>query len=138
MNNEKNDKLVGADSETLAKEAVLVLLEKLALDVKMFNVKEHTSITDFYVNATGKSLTHVASRADDIVDHFDMCGICANRVEGKKGNTWILVDFGSIIVNVFDSEGRGFYNFDRLMPQESQVSIDDLIAQVDSKFEINK
>ena len=138
MQTEKNEKLKGAEGSTLAREAVLVLLEKLALDVRMFDVKEHTSITEFYVNATGKSLTHVASLADDVVEYFANCGYDALRVEGKKGNTWILVDFGSIIVNIFDSEGRGFYNFDRLLPAESEVNIDALVAEVDAKFEINK
>lgn len=131
---EKTNELTDADSKTLASEAVKVLIEKLAEDVSMFDVREHTSITDFYVNATGRSLTHVASLADDIVDNFELRGLNALRVEGKKGNSWILVDFGSLILNIFDSEGRGFYNFDRLLPAECKQSIDELIKQVDEKF----
>ncbi len=135
MITERNDKLKNADPRVLAECAVKLLTEKLALDISMFDVREHTSVTDFYVNATGKSLTHVASLADDIADHFDMCGQPPLRIEGKKGNTWILVDFGSIIVNVFDAEGRNFYNFDRLLPAECKCEIEALIAEVDSKFE---
>jgi ribosome-associated protein len=138
MQIEKCERLKGADASLLSKEAVLVLLEKLALDVTMFDVKEHTSITEYYVNATGKSSTHVASLADDVVEHFSNCGCDVLRVEGKKGNSWILVDFGSLIVNVFDNEGRGFYNFDRLLPAECKLPIDDLVKEVDAKFEINK
>ena len=138
MQIEKCERLKGADASLLSKEAVLVLLEKLALDVTMFDVKEYTSITEYYVNATGKSMTHVASLADDVVEHFSNCGCDALRVEGKRGNSWILVDFGSLIVNVFDSEGRGFYNFDRLLPAECKLPIDDLVKEVDAKFEINK
>ncbi len=135
MINERTNELLGADSNVLAEEAVKILIEKLALDVSMFDVRQHTSVTDFYVNATGRSLTHVASLADDVVDNFDMRGQTALRVEGKKGNTWILVDFGSLIINIFDSEGRGFYNFDRLLPVECKQDITNLVAQVDSKFE---
>ena len=102
----------------------------------MFDVAEHTSITEFYVNATGRSLSHVAALADELVDNFEMRGMTADRVEGKKGNTWILVDFGSLIVNVFDSEGRSFYNFDRLLPAESKVNIDSLVEEVDDKFKL--
>lgn len=131
---EKTNELTDADSKTLASEAVKILIEKLAEDVSMFDVREHTSITDFYVNATGRSLTHVASLADDVVDNFELRGLNALRVEGKKGNSWILVDFGSVIVNIFDSEGRGFYNFDRLLPAECKQNIDELIKQVDDKF----
>ncbi len=135
MITEKNDELKNAEPKVLAECAVKVLTEKLALDISMFDVKEHTSVTDFYVNATGRSLTHVASLADDIADYFELRGQSPLRIEGKKGNTWILVDFGSIIVNVFDSEGRNFYNFDRLLPAECKCEIDALVAEVDSKFE---
>lgn len=134
----KTSELNGADGELLAKEAVKLLVEKRALDVTMYNVNGHTSITDFYVNATGRSSTHVASLADDLADSFEMRGQGALRVEGKKGNSWILVDFGTLIVNIFDSEGREFYNFDRLLPEESKKSIDALVEEVDKKFNINK
>ena len=135
---EKSDELKGADGSVLANEAVKVLIEKLALNVTMYNVTGYTSVTDFYVNATGKSATHVASLADDVVDNFEMRGQSALRVEGKKGNSWILVDFGTLIVNVFDSEGRSFYNFDRLLPEECKQSIDALVEEVDKKFKIDK
>lgn len=132
----KTDELKGADGKALAEAAVKLLIEKLALDVTMYNVFGHTSITDYYVNATGRSATHVASLADDLVDNFEMRGQGALRVEGKKGNSWILVDFGTLIVNIFDSEGRAFYNFDRLLPEECKESIDALVEEVDKKFNI--
>lgn len=137
MITEKTNELAFAESDALAAEAVKVLLEKLALNVQMFDVREHTSITDFYVNATGKSSTHVSSLADDVVESFELRGRDAYRVEGRKGNSWILVDFGSLIVNIFDSESRAFYNFDRLLPAESLRSIDNLIEEVDKKFNIH-
>ena len=136
MDFEKTNELYRADGKTLAQAAVKLLVEKLAEDVAMFDVAEHTSITEFYVNATGRSLSHVAALADELVDNFEMRGMTADRVEGKQGNTWILVDFGSLIVNVFDSEGRSFYNFDRLLPAESKVNIDSLIEEVDDKFKL--
>ena len=133
--NERTNELASMNAEGLAKEAVKVLIEKLAIDVTMFYVTEHTSITDYYVNATGRSLTHVASLADDVVENFERRGLTAQRVEGKRGNSWILVDFGSLIVNVFDSEGRGFYSFDRLLPPECKCDISELVDEVDKKFE---
>lgn len=136
MNSEKTKELYRADGKTLAQAAVKLLIEKLAEDVAMFDVAEHTSITEFYVNATGRSVSHVAALADELVDNFELRGMTADRVEGKKGNTWILVDFGSLIVNIFDSDGRAFYNFDRLLPAESKVNIEELIKEVDEKFKL--
>lgn len=131
---ERTEELKNVSAEILANEAVKLMLEKKALDVKMFKVTDYTSITDFYVNVTGTSSTHVASLADDIAESFGLRGKDPYRIEGKRGNSWILVDFGSLIVNVFDSESRSFYNFDRLLPAELQVDITELASEVDKKF----
>lgn len=134
MTEERTTELADVTSLKLAEEAVKQLIEKKALDVKMFCVKEVTSITDFYVNVTGRSSTHVASLADELVYNLDMRGRAALRIEGKRGNSWILVDYGDVIINIFDAESRAFYNFDRLLPAESAVDISALVAEVDKKF----
>ena len=138
MQTNSNKELVGSDSLTLASEAVKFLLEKKGLDVRMYDVRESSSVTDFYVNATGRSTTQVAALADDVVELIAERGVDALRVEGRKGNTWLLVDYGNVIVNVFDKNARDFYNFDRHLPEGSEVDIADLIAEVDKKFEIKK
>ena len=137
MDNLKNDALVGADSLTLAKAAAYVLIEKKALDVTLYNVCEDSSITDFYVNATGRSSTNVASLADEVTYKLELSGRKALRVEGRAGNSWILVDYGDVIINIFDRESREFYNFDRLLPESSQTDISDVIKEVDKKYDIN-
>ena len=138
MTTQAKPDLRGQSSRALADEAVKLLIEKLALDVRMFNVIETTAVTDFYVNATGKSFTHVASLADNLAEHIAECGVDALRIEGKRGAGWILVDFGDVIVNIFDAESRGFYSFDRLLPPECECSITTLVQEVDDKFAISK
>lgn len=130
--------LVNCDSGTLAREAVKILIEKKALNVSLFDVREKSSITDYYVNATGRSSTQVAALADDVDAMLAERGRGALRMEGKRGNGWILVDFGDVIINVFDRESREFYNLDRHFPEESRVDIADLVAEVDKKLEIKK
>ena len=137
MDNLKNEHLAGADSLTLAKAAVYVLIEKKAIDVKLYNVSEDSSITDFYVNATGRSSTNVASLADEVTYKLGLSGREELRVEGRAGNSWILVDYGDVIVNIFDRESRDFYNFDRLLPESSLTDISDVIKEVDKKYNIN-
>ena len=132
----ENNMLSNSDSRLIANEAVKVLLEKLGINVQLFDAREHTSITDYYVNATGKSGTHVASLADDVAEHMEERGLAPLRVEGRKGNSWILVDFGSVIVNVFDRESREMYNFERILPAEALTDISDLVKEVDEKFNI--
>ena len=103
--------LTHASAETLAREAVKILLEKKGIDVKLYNVAETGAITDYYIVVTGRSLTHVASLADDLCMLISERGRNETRVEGKRGNSWILVDYLDVIVNIFDREAREFYNF---------------------------
>ena len=138
MENIRTDELRNASSDVLSNEIVKILIEKKAIDVKLFDVKEGTGVTDFYINATGRSNTHVASLADDICELIAQRGRNELRVEGKRGTGWILVDYGDVIVNVFDKESRTFYSFDRLLPAEGEQDISKLIAEVDAKLDINK
>ena len=138
MENIKTDELKNVSSDVLSREIVKVLIEKKAIDVKLFDVKEGTGITDFYINATARSLTHVASLADDVCELISNRGRNELRMEGKRGNGWILVDYGDVIINIFDKESRTFYNFDRLLPAEGEKDISDLVAEVDAKLNINK
>ena len=137
MQNERTDALKNASSEQLAKAIVKVLIEKKGIDVRLYDVKDTAAITDYYVIATGKSSIHVGSLADDVDYNTEMQGKSAERIEGKRGNSWILVDYIDVIVNIFDKEARDFYNFERLMPENGRVDISDIIAEVDKKFDIN-
>ena len=133
----RNDKLKNATSLELARAAVAILIEKKALNVKLYELLEKSPITDYYVNVTGRSATQVASLADELAYKIGVCGRDAERIEGKRGNSWLLVDYGDVIINVFDRESRDFYNLDRLMPEDSEMDISDIVAEVDSKFDIN-
>ena len=122
------------DPGTLAREAVKILLEKKGLDVKLFDVRDKTSVTDFYVNATGRSSTQVASLADEVDEKISELGRTPLRIEGRAGREWLLVDFGDVIVNIFDRQSREFYNFDRLLPEDSEVDISHIICEVDANL----
>ena len=120
----------------LAREAVKILLEKKGIAVALFDVREKSSVTDYYINVTGRSSSQVAALADDVDVKLSELGRSPLRTEGKRGNGWILVDFGDVIINVFDRASREFYNLDRHFPEESRVDISDLVSEVDKKFEI--
>ena len=135
MNNDlRTNELVNASAEQLAREIAKILIEKKGINVEIYDVREKTSVTDFYVNVTGRSSTHVASLADEVDYLIGLKGRNSERIEGRQGNYWILVDYLEVIGNVFDKEAREFYNFGRLMPEGSKVDIDDIIKEVDEKY----
>ena len=137
MENIKNAIFSEAEIPDLANSIVAILIEKKGLDVRLYNVSGTSSITDFYINVTGRSSTQVGALANIVCDKLEEKGISAHRVEGRQGLSWILVDYGDVILNVFDRQSRDFYNFDRLMPDGSEVSIEDIIKEVDKKLQIN-
>ncbi len=122
------------DVDRIARLATAILVEHKALNISVYNVGEDNPITDYYINATGRSNNQVGALSELVVDKLSELGICALRVEGKRGDSWILVDYGGVIVNIFDEDARAFYNLDRLMPKESSFDISDIIKEVDEKL----
>ena len=137
MEENKTNVLEKADSLTLAKAVASVLIEKKAIDVRVYNAGEGNSVTDYYVNATGRSSTNVMALADEVTYKIGLQGRSELRVEGRAGKSWLLVDYGDVIVNIFDRPSREFYNFDRLFSEDALVDISDVIAEIDKKYEIN-
>ena len=81
MQDIKTDELKRADSDVLARELTKILIEKKALDIRLFSTGEENPITSFYINATGNSSTHVASLADELVYQAELRGRRAGHVE---------------------------------------------------------
>ena len=133
-----NTDLKNCESNALAEKIVSVLLEKGGLDVRLFYVREGSSITDYYINVTGRSSTNVMALADEVLYQISLLGREADHTEGRDGRSWILVDYSDVVLNVFDRESREFYNLDRLLPAESLVDISHIAAEVDAKFDIKK
>ena len=122
------------DSYVLAREIVRVLVEKQGIDVKLYDVRENCAITDFYVNVTGRSVSHVGSLSDDVQEKLSELGANATRVEGRRASNWVLLDYSDVIVNVLDKQSRDFYSLDRHFGEDALVDIGDVVDEVDEKF----
>lgn len=132
MENRTNE-LKNANSLELANAIVKILLSMKGNAVKLFCVKETSSVTDYYITVTGRSKTHVASLADEVVYKTELAGRDAARTEGKRGDSWILVDYIDVIVQIFDPESRGFYDFDRLLSEAEQIDISHIEAELENE-----
>ena len=129
----KNINLKDASSYEVACAAVKALIKMKGSSIKLFCVKDTSSVTDYYITVTGRSKTQVSSLAEEVVYQLDLAGKEAARVEGKRGDTWILVDYIDVIVQVFDSEARKFYDFDRLLDEAELIDISQLEKEVDEE-----
>ena len=128
--------LLDASAFQLAQEAVKVLVEHKGQNITLYHVSDLTSVTDYYINATGGSSTQVAALADLLDEKLSLRGRSPLRIEGRMANSWLLVDYGDVIVNIFDRESRDFYDVDRLYPATARRDISAFIAEVDAKYEI--
>lgn len=102
------------DSKQLAVTLARVLDGKKALDVRVLHVEDLTTVTDYFVIATGSSTTHVAALADEAEYQLQNLGVRLLRTEGHDGKRWILLDYGSVIAHVFTQEAHDFYDLEHL------------------------
>ncbi len=119
---EKNEILTGEVLTSLADATPLALAEAIAArldekkgrEVKVLEVGEKTSITDYFVLCTGNSSTHVKALAGEAEDYISKREVEPDNVEGRGNHSWIVLDYGNVIVHVFSREAREFYNLDKL------------------------
>ncbi len=104
------------DAERLAKAEAVVdaALDRKAQDVVALDVRGQSSFADTFVLATGTSDRHTRSIADAILDAMAARGETRLGVEGHDEGRWVLIDFGDVIVHVFQEEVRKHYDLERL------------------------
>jgi len=83
-------------------------------DIKVLDVRNKTSITDYMVIASGTSERHVCSLADRIADKAREIGVRTLGMEGKASGDWVLVDLGEVIIHVMKPQTREFYQLEKL------------------------
>ncbi len=96
-------------------EVTLQALEDMkAVDIRIIDVRDMTSITDLMVIAGGTSTRHIKAAADNVAQEAKKIGVRTPGVEGDKGSEWILVDLGDVVVHVMMPEVRDFYALEKL------------------------
>ena len=105
----------------LPTDAAKALDSKKALNLKILHITELSVIADYFVIATGTSNTQVKAMADEVEYQLKEKGIAPGHIEGYNSNSWILLDYGSVVVHVFTTESRSFYDLDRLWQDGEEV-----------------
>ena len=109
------------NSLELAQKAAALLDNKKASKVSIVKIQEISSLADYFVIASGNTGVHVRSLADELEEKLKAQGVAPLRVEGYRSNTWVLLDYGSVVVHVFTQEARDFYDLDRLWSDGEKV-----------------
>ena len=96
-----------------------------ALDIVSIDLKDKSSIADFMIIASGTSSRHIQSLSEQVLDKFKENGLNQCRIEGRDSTEWKLVDGIDIIVHIFNTEKRKFYELEKiwseLIPKERVI-----------------
>ena len=110
----------------IVKVACKALDDKKAIDLKAIEVTEVTVLADYFILATATSTTHVRALADEVEDALSKNGLEPHHIEGRTTG-WILLDYGTVVVNVMDAKNRDFYGLDHTWNDGKELDISDYI-----------
>ncbi len=111
-------------TKEIALAAARALEDKKCVGLKLLEVTDVTTLAEYFLICTGTSNTHVNTLCDAVEEAVENCGEPLLHREGHRGGTWVLLDFGSLVVHVFTEETRSFYDLERLWNDARPVAID--------------
>lgn len=115
---------VASDSaRKLAIEIAAAALEKKAVGIEILDVAGRTDYADFLVLMSGRSDRQVAALSEGIDEAMRTHGRHALNIEGRQGATWILMDFGDVVVHVFQEEVRSMYDLEGLWQDARRLPV---------------
>lgn len=102
-------------SKVLATEVCKALADKRGKDIVALYVREKTDLCDYFVIASGSNAPQIRAMGERVEELVEKnLGLVPNRTEGVRDGRWAVVDYGDVIVHIFNDETRLFYHLERL------------------------
>jgi ribosome-associated protein len=125
MNREEND-MTFDKSREMASLAYHALEEKKAENITMIDIEQVSTLADYFIIASGKNRNQVQAMADEVDEVLGRAGYEIKHKEGYQTANWILLDYGDLVIHIFDTQNRLFYDLDRIWRDGKAVSIEEL------------
>lgn len=116
-------------AKEVAYAATKALDDKKGRDIRLLKIDRVSSLADYFLICTGTSNTHVKTLCDFSEYTLEQLGETMLGREGHRGNSWELLDFGSVVIHVFTDEARSFYDLERLWADAEQEDLKDIVAE---------
>ena len=113
-------------SKEMARIAYDALSDKKGEDIKILDITGVSVLADYFIIATGNSDSQVNALVDNVEEELHKAGYPLKQREGRANSSWILLDFGDIIVHVFDKENRLFYDLERIWKDGRNITLEEL------------
>jgi len=104
-------------------ETARALDSKKAQNIRIFDVRGLSSVTEFYIVATGTSAPHLKSLVAEIQNHMKKLGITQYRSSGEPESGWIVADYVHAVVHVFSTEAREYYAIEKLWATAKEIPL---------------
>ena len=114
------------NSKELARMACEALEDKKALDVKIIDIEQVSTLADYFIIASGTNRNQVQAMADNVEEVLGRAGYEPKQIEGYQTGNWILMDYRDIVIHVFDEENRLFYDLERIWRDGKTITREDL------------
>ncbi|MDE7251528.1 MAG: ribosome silencing factor [Acetatifactor sp.] len=114
------------DVREMTKLALDALADKKAEDVRLIDISEVSVIADVFMIAGGSNRSQIQALCDNVEEKLGRAGYLVKQIEGYEAANWILMDFGIIIVHIFDKENRLLYDLERLWRDGKQIDMEEL------------
>ena len=110
----------------LCKIAVEALEDRKAEDVKVIDIREISPIADYFIIANGTNQNQIQAMRDAADEALYKAGLTVKQEEGNQNSTWILMDYGDIIIHIFSKEDRLFYDLERVWRDGKEIDVKEL------------
>ena len=115
-----------AESKNMAKMACEALEDKKAIDIKVIDIEKVSTLADYFIIASGSNRNQVQAMADNVDEVLGRAGYNCKQMEGYQTANCILMDYGDIVIHIFDEENRLFYDLERIWRDGKSVEVTDL------------
>lgn len=109
------------DTKVLSDIIIKALQDKKAQDIVRIDVREKTILADYFIICNGTNTTQVRAICENAEEQVEKEGFSTLRREGEREGRWAVVDFGGVILHVFNAESREFYRIERLWGDEGNI-----------------
>ena len=116
-------------AKQVAYEVTKALDDKKGMDIKLLKIDKVSSLADYFLICTGTSNTHVKTLCDYAEYTLEQMNEPMLGREGHRGNSWELLDYGTIVIHVFTDEARKFYDLERIWADAEQIDISDIVIE---------
>ncbi len=122
-------------SRELASKIIKLAAEKKTHDLRLLEVGKVSILADYFIIGTGATAVQVHAICDHLIENLKKAGYFVLRIEGYREGWWVVLDYGAVVIHIFQPESREFYDLERLWADAPQL---DLAEEDSASFFTNK